>query len=292
MFPANFDYHRATDIDEAIRLLSTLPEAKLLAGGHSLIPMMKLRLAAPETLVDIGRIAELRGIEGGEAGVRIGALTTHTELAGSAVLTRHAPLLAEAAAKIADPAVRNKGTLGGNIAHADPASDLPAVLVALGATVHLASGEGKRSVAASAFFTGLLETALQDGEILVAVEIPAGAAGQGSCYLKVEHPASGYAICGAAAVVGIDRDGRCTGARVAMGGVSATPLEISGLGDALTGGGLSDGDIDRAVDELGQKIWVTVDPLGDIHASGEYRKALSQVYGKRALKLARDRAKA
>jgi carbon-monoxide dehydrogenase medium subunit len=288
MFPAKFAYHRAASIDEALRLLTTLPEAKLLAGGHSLLPMMKLRLAAPEALIDIGRIAELRGIEAEGGKVRIGALTTHTELCQSSVLAHHCPLLVEAASKIADPAVRNKGTIGGNVAHADPASDLPAVLIALGASLNLMGPRGKRTVAANAFFTGLLETDLDEGEILASIEMQEDPAGRGTCYLKYEHPASGYAICGAAAVVDLSAEGICTGAMLACNGLSPTPSVIKDLGDALVGKALTDDYIDAQV----IKLFAIVDPIGDTFASTGYRHALGISYAQRALKLARDQAKA
>ncbi len=285
MYPADCDYHRAASLDEAIGLLGEHPEARLLAGGHSLIPMMKLRLAQPAALIDIGRLAELKGITVDGGTVRIGALTTHAELAASEVLGESCPLLAEAAARIGDPQVRNKGTIGGNIAHADPGSDLPAVLVALGATVHLRGAGGERRVAAAEFFTGLLQTAMAPGEVLVAVEAAELGAGTGSAYLKVEHPASGYAVCGAAAVVGT-AGGEVGSASLAFNGVTATPHLAAAVGEALVGGDGSDAAIAAAVDGH----LAIAEPLGDLHASGEYRAHLAAAYGKRALKRARDRA--
>jgi carbon-monoxide dehydrogenase medium subunit len=285
MYPAPCDYYRAASLDEAIELLATHPEGRLLAGGHSLIPMMKLRLAQPAALIDIGRIDELGGIEPTGDGVRIGALTTHAELAGSSLLAEACPLLAEAAARIADPQVRNKGTLGGNIAHADPGSDLPAVLVALDATVYLHGRGGGRTVPARRFFTGLLTTDMAAGEVLVAVEARAHGAGTGAAYLKVEHPASGYAVVGAAAVMQ-RQGGTVAAASLAFNGVTETPHLAAAVTDALTGGDGSDAAIDLAVDG-GLAI---AEPMGDLHASGEYRRHLAAAYGKRALKLARDRA--
>lgn len=285
MYPANCDYHRATSVDQALELLGQHSDAKLLAGGHSLIPMMKLRLAHPAVLIDIGRIAELKGIAESNGGVRIGALTTHAELAVSELLMERAQGLAEAAAKIGDPQVRNKGTIGGNIAHADPASDLPAVLVALGATVVLRGGSGERQVAAVDFFKGLLTTDMAADELLIAVEVAGLTAGSGSGYLKVEHPASGYAVCGAAAVVTME-GGSCSAAGLAFNGIGATPVDASGVATGLVGTSADDARIDAAVDE---NLSVD-DPLGDVHASGDYRVALARAYGKRALKLARDRA--
>jgi carbon-monoxide dehydrogenase medium subunit len=285
MYPAECDYYRAASLEEAIQLLGEHPEARLLAGGHSLIPLMKLRLAQPTALIDIGRLDELKGIQVDGSGVRVGSLVTHAELAGSETLGRACPLLAEAAAMIADPQVRNKGTLGGNIAHADPGSDLPAVLLALDATIHLRGSGGTRAVPARDFFTGLLCTAMAEGEVLLGVEMAPSAGGTGSAYLKVEHPASGYAVCGAAAVVRMD-GGTVAAAGLAFSGVTTTPHLATVVTDALVGGDGSDAAIDSAVD--GQLA--IADPMGDLHASGEYRAHLAGAYGKRALKLARDRA--
>ncbi len=281
MFPAKFDYHRADSLDHALSLLGEHAGAKVLAGGHSLLPMMKLRLAQPQVLVDVGRVNELRGIREAGDELRVGALTPHADVTSSELLRKKCPLLAEAAGKIGDPQVRNFGTVGGNIAHADPASDLPAVFVALGATIHLKSAGGERQVAAEDFFVDLLMTDLQAGEILTAVTVPSLGSGTGSAYLKVEHPASGYALCGAAAVV---NTGNGT-ASLAFNGVAATPFHAQAVTDALNGD-LSDGSIDRAIADHLQ----IDDPLGDLQASEEYRVELARTYGKRALKAARDRA--
>ncbi len=284
MYPAQFDYYRASSVDEAIRLLGEHEDAKLLAGGHSLIPVLKLRLAQPPALVDIGRIGELKGVTRDGGSCRVGALATHNDIAVSE-LRECCPLLAEAAGKVGDPAVRNKGTIGGNIAHADPASDLPAVLVAVGATIHMSGAGGARSVAAADFFTGLLETDVGDGEILTHVDVPCLGEGIGSAYLKFEHPASGYAICGAAAVVMVEGS-RCVSASLAFNGVTAVPHHAAAVGAALAGSDLSDEAIGRAV-----SAHLSVDePLGDVQASGEYRVELAKIYGQRALAAARDRA--
>ena len=287
MYPAKFDYFRAASVEEAVALLHRHREAKVLAGGHSLLPIMKLRLAEPKALIDIRHIHILRGISHHDHTLRIGALTTHAVIAASEVLRAECPLLAEAAGHIGDPQVRNRGTVGGNIAHADPASDLPAVLVALGATVEMSGPSGTRKVAAADFFTGLLETAAGEHDVLTAVEVPKMQGTNGTCYLKHEHPASGYAICGAAAVIFMDRGDVCREARLALGGVTATPHLAAAVGAALKNSTLSDEDIDRAVDDN----LAIDDPLGDLQASGEYRVELARVYGKRALKQARDRAR-
>ncbi len=288
MFPAKFDYYRASTVQEALDLLDAHDEAKLLAGGHSLIPMMKLRLAQPPALIDIGRIAELSGISRDGSSMRIGALTRHAEIAASELLHRECPLIAEAASKIGDPQVRNKGTIGGNIAHADPASDLPAVLIASGATIHLLAAGGSREVAAGEFFVGLLTTALGANEVITHLSVPAQPANSGSSYLKVEHPASGYAVCGAAAIVTLGADGNCSAAALCYNGITDSACNAEAVAGALAGGALDDATIGAAVDDH----LAISDPLGDVHASGEYRLHLAKVYGKRALKRARDRARA
>jgi carbon-monoxide dehydrogenase medium subunit len=288
MYPATFDYYRAKNLPDAIRLLGAHADAKVLAGGHSLIPMMKLRLATPPALVDIGRVPELRFIKVEEAGVSVGALTTHAEIAASAVLKERCRLLPEVAAMIADPQVRNKGTIGGNIAHADPASDFPAALLALDAVVQLTGPAGSREVKAANFFLDLMTTDLQPNEILTRVVVRGLGKGTGSAYLKFEHPASGYAVCGAAAVVSIGGDGRCTGARLCFNGITSTPHDATAVAKSLLGTTLDDAAIVAALDGN-----LTVqEPLDDIHFSGEYRVVLARVYGSRALKLARDRARA
>jgi carbon-monoxide dehydrogenase medium subunit len=285
MYPSKFDYHRPASVQEAVQLLQQNPDAKVLAGGHSLIPVMKLRLAAPAALIDIGRIADLKGIQRSNSSLRIGAMTTYYEIANSADVQSGAPLLAEAAGQIGDRQVRYRGTIGGNISHADPASDLPAVMLALGATFHIAGPNGNRTVVARDFFVDLMTTSLDTGEILTAVEIPAMAARTGSCYLKFEHPASGYAICGAAAVVTLDPNGACAAAHLCYNGVSIKAVEAGAVVNALQGTRLSDEEIDNAVDAN----LAIPDPMGDVFASAEYRQELAKSYGKQALKMARDR---
>jgi carbon-monoxide dehydrogenase medium subunit len=285
MYPARFDYHRASSVDEALRLLEANDGAKLLAGGHSLIPMMKLRLAQPPAVIDIGRIVALSGISVGKDSIRIGSLTPHAEIAASSDLEKHCLLLKEAAGEIGDPQVRNRGTIGGNIAHADPASDLPGVLRALGATIHIKSKKQERSVAAKDFFTGLLTTDLGEHEIITAIEVPKLGAGTGSAYSKFEHPASGYAVVGAAAWVTVS-GGKCTAASLAYNGLQETPLSADGVVSALVGKALDDAAIESACAGLQAS-----DPISDVFASGEYRLHLAKVFGKRALTRARDRAR-
>jgi carbon-monoxide dehydrogenase medium subunit len=285
MFPASFDYFRAGSIQEAIGLLARHADAKVLAGGHSLIPMMKLRLAQPSAVIDIGRIDALRGIERRGDRLHVGALATHGLLARSPVVREQAPLVAEVAGKIADLQVRNRGTIGGNIAHADPASDWPAALLALDGRVHVAGPGGERTIPAAQFFTGLLTTDLQPSEIITAIDLATSGPGSGAAYLKLEHPASGYAVCGAAALVSLGAHGACTAARLCFNGVAPVAFEASGA-SALVGGNADDGSIDAALAQL-----AIDDPLDDAQFSGEYRAAIAKVYGVRALRLARDRAR-
>ena len=288
MFAPSFDYYRAKSVAEAGDLLRRNPGAKLLAGGHSLIPLLKLRLASPAALIDIGRITELKGIAGKDGMVRIGALTTHAEIADSATIRDNCPALAEAARTIGDPAVRNRGTIGGNIAHADPASDLPTVLTALGARFVISSGGQPKTSDAASFFTGIMTTTLGDNELLVAVEVPVKKAGQGQAYVKFSHPASRYAVIGVAAVITAS-GGKCTAAAVALGGLTTHAVRASSVERALTGQTLSADTIASASAQV--KSDFGGDVLGDVFASATYRAAVAPVWVKRAITAAADRAK-
>jgi carbon-monoxide dehydrogenase medium subunit len=283
MHPPKFDYYRAASVEEAISLMQT-HDGKFLAGGHSLIPVMNLRLADPGVLIDIGRIDSLKGISVNGDTVRIGALTTHAMLAASKAVPA---VLYEAASMIGDPQVRNRGTVGGNISHADPASDLPTVFIALGAIMYLQGPSGSRSVGAEDFFVDLFSTALADDELLVAVEVPA-ANGQGSAYAKLFNPASRYAMVGAAAVVSVS-GGVCESASVAVGGLTPKATKAPSVEAALSGQPLNANTIAAAAaavqNDLGSDI------LSDIHANAEYRRAMAPVFVKRALMKAAERAK-
>ena len=287
MYAPSFDYYRARSVADAHQLLAAHPGAKLLAGGHSLVPLLKLRLAAPPAVIDIGRIPELRGISRQGERIRIGALTTHAELAASADLRGGAPALADAAASVGDPAVRNRGTIGGNIAHADPASDLPTVLVALDARMAAAGPGGERVIAATDFFTGIMTTALAEDEILVAIEVPASTRGEGSAYEKFSHPASRYAVLGVAAWVAV-ANGACSSARIALGGLLPNARRAGSVERALIGKALNDEAIAAAADQVAADLGN--DALGDIYASAEYRAAMAPVFTKRALASAAARA--
>lgn len=287
MFPAQLTYHRAGSVAEAVQLLSDNEGAKILAGGHSLLPLMKLRLAAPAVLVDIGRIEALKGVSAGDGGISIGALTTHAEIASSDLVQQHAPVLAEAAALVGDPAVRNRGTIGGSVSHADPASDQPTVLTALGATFNVTGPGGDRSIAAADFATGLLETALAENEVLTSISVPSVPSGAGSAYVKFSHPASRYAVVGAAAILSVS-GGACSSASVVVGGVETTPARASSVEAALAGSDLSDAALDAAAAAIAGDL--NGDPMGDVFASADYRKAMAAVYVRRALGAAASRA--
>ena len=281
MYSANFDYVRANSIDEAVELLGQHSNATLIAGGHSLIPAMKLRLANPELLIDIGRLEDLKGITSTTSRVNIGALTTHAEIATSDLVPAG---LREAAGVVADRQVRNRGTIGGNVAHADPASDLPTILTALQARFHLTGPDSSRTVPASEFFEGFFETAKRKDEILLAVEVPTGG---GSAYEKLANPASGYCMVGAGAVVHVEH-GKCSSASVAVGGLTPGPVRCPSVEAALAGKKLDAETIAAAAKMVENDL--PEDLLGDMHASEEYRKAMASVYVKRAVTKAAGRA--
>jgi carbon-monoxide dehydrogenase medium subunit len=288
MYAPNFDYYRASSVAEAQKLMAAHPDAKLLAGGHSLVPLLKLRLAAPSAVIDIGRVSELRGISRQGDHLTIGALTTHAELAGSADVRSAAPALADAAAMVGDPAVRNRGTIGGNVAHADPASDLPTVLVALDARMIAAGPKGGRTIPAGEFFTGIMTSALADDEILTAVQVPALARDQGSSYEKFSHPASRYAVIGAAAVVAV-KDGKFAETRIAIGALLPNARRAPAVEKALAGKPVNAESIAAAAREVATDLGNDV--TGDIFASAEYRSAMAPVYVKRAVAAAAERAR-
>jgi len=286
MYSANFEYYRANSVTEAVQLLKAHPGAKLLAGGHSLLPQMKLRVAQPPALVDISRIGEMAGItlDGGK--LTIGAGTTHNTVATSAVVREHCPILAEAAGMIGDQQVRNRGTIGGSLAHADPAADLPTVMLALGATLTALGPNGSRSIAAADFETDMFTTALAEDEVLVSISVPSMGSGSGGAYTKHDHPASGYAVVGVAAIVMVS-GGVCSGASIAVGGATPKPVSAAAAAAALKGQALSAGNIAAAAAKVADAI---SDPLSDYYASGEYRTHLATVLAKRALTAAAGRA--
>ena len=299
MYPAQFEYRKAGSVAEAVQVLQQDSDAKIIAGGHSLIPLLKLRLARPSQVVDIGGIAGLRGISVSGGVISIGALTTHHEIAASQEVQAACGVLAEAAGGVGDPAVRNRGTIGGNAAHADPASDLPTVLTALGASFKLEGPAGSRTVPAGEFFIGPFTTALGADEVLTGVDVPALAANQVAEYAKMAHPATSFAVVGAAAVVTLEGDGghghnhghghdhghshppRCAGASIAVGGLTPRPTRAPSVEAALSGSELTADRIAAAaalVDgDLGDDL------LGDVYASADYRRSMAAVELKHAL---------
>jgi carbon-monoxide dehydrogenase medium subunit len=286
MYSPNVDYYRATSVADAVKMLQKNKGAKLLAGGHSLIPMMKFRAAQPSMLVDIGRIGNLSGIKVGKKEVKIGALTTHAMVAASEELKVACPILPEAAAQIADPQVRNCGTIGGSLANADPAADYPTLMLALDATFTVTGPKGVREVEANKFFKDLFTTALKRDEVLTTITIPAygNIQGMGGAYLKHRHPASSYAVVGVAAMVGLI-GGKIARAVVVVGGATANPVHAVAVESALAGVEPTEANLASAAERM--DIEAT---MGDAYASPEYRAHLAKVMAKRALMLAAQRA--
>ena len=283
MFAADFEYRKAGSIAEAVQLLSDNPGAKILAGGHSLIPLMRFRLARPEVVIDIGGIANLRGITISGDTINIGSLTTHAQIAASADVQRSNGLLAEAAGGIGDPAVRNRGTIGGNLAHADPASDWATVLTALGATVSAQGPSGARTIAVSDLIEDAFATVLAENELITTISVPVLAANQRAEYAKMAHPASFYAVVGGAVVVTMDGN-RCTAASVAVGGLTPRPVKAPSVEQALSGTTLTADSIGDATARLSEDISAAgVDIIGDVYASADFRAGVAPVEVKHAL---------
>ena len=283
MIAQNFDYQAPASLKDALGLLAQ-EDTKVLAGGMSLIPLMKLRLALPGQLVDIGRIADLNFIHEEGGMLRIGATTTHYQVESSPLIRSKCPLLAEAAAHIGDIQVRNVGTIGGSIAHADPAADYPASLLALEARVSLVSSKGKRDLPISDFFVDTFTTALQPGEIVQAVIVPIEDQSVGTSYQKMVQPASGFAIVGVAARIR-KSGGKIVMARVGVTGLSGKPYRATAVEKALEGTAGSPSDIQKASAQVGSGV----DANSDLHASADYRRHLAQVYTMRALAIAFSR---
>jgi carbon-monoxide dehydrogenase medium subunit len=288
MFPATFEYHRAQNVKDALALLKRFgQDAKLLSGGHSLLPMMKLRLAQPAHLIDIGSINELAQLteEGGK--IVIGAGVTHREIAESSLVRSKLLALAEAAALVGDVQVRNRGTIGGSLAHADPAADYPAPVLALEGEIKLESAQGTRTVKAQDFFVDLLTTAMNPDEILRQVSFSPVGAGSGCAYLKHRQPASGFALVGVAALVSLARDGSCEKVRVGVTGLGSKAFRATGVENALTGKKPDSAAIAAAAAHAADGV----DCLSDIHASADFRAELARVYTRRAIEKAVERCK-
>jgi carbon-monoxide dehydrogenase medium subunit len=287
MIPASFEYHAPKTLEEAIRLVERHgDEAKLLAGGHSLLPLMKLRLASPRYVVDIGRLRGMSYIREENGHIAIGALTTHAEVEQSDLLKAKCAVLAETASQLGDVQVRNRGTIGGSLAHADPAADYPATILALEAEIVAASFSGTRTIPARDFFVDMLTTQLRPGEILTQVRVPILPPRAGTAYCKLRQPASGFAIVGVATRLDIERGGKITGAVVGITGLGPKAFRAVGVEKALKGKSTSPKLLADAARHAAQGI----EPLGDLHASAEYRREMAVVFTRRALERALARA--
>jgi len=285
MIPPTFDYHAPRSVDDAIVLLGTLPDAKLLAGGHSLLPMMKVRFAQPANLIDLNRIAVLRGIREEGSTVVIGAMTREADLITAPIVHAKVPLLAEAAQLIADPQVRNCGTIGGDLAHGDPANDHPALAIALDATLVLQSAQGTRQCPANGFFLGTYMTELAEDEILTEIRVPAFAPKTGYAYEKLKRKTGDWATVGAAVVLRLDGD-KVSHVRIALTNVAAMALRAHDAEDALLGQVLTPALIDTAA----SKAMAITDPVEDLRGNREYKTAMAGQMVKRAIAKAAARA--
>jgi carbon-monoxide dehydrogenase medium subunit len=284
MIPSAFEYARATSLDDALaRMQASGGAGKLIAGGHSLVPLMKLRLSEPQLLIDISRIPELAGIRERDGKIVIGACTVHHDIATSALLREQCPAAAEAAASIGDPQVRNRGTIGGSVAHADPSADMPAVLIALDAEFHLKGPRGWRMVKASDFFEDLFTVDMAADEVLVNIQF---APARTAAYAKLHQRASHYAIVGVAVALRMDR-GKIATARVGLTGAGSHARRLPELEQAIAGHAPASGEVERAVQAAGQDL---ADLNADLHASAEYRRAMIPVFTRRALLAAAARA--
>jgi len=283
MIPAQFDYIVPQTLAEALAVLADRPDdAKVLAGGHSLIPAMKLRLAQPQVLIDIARIKDLSYIREESGQIRIGATTTHYQIESSDRLKSICPLLPEAASYIGDVQVRNKGTIGGSLAHADPAADWPAVVLALGAELVATSKKGERVIKADDFFVEMMTTALAPGEILreIRITLPTGRLGQS--YRKVLQPASGFAVVGVAVSLALDQSGKCQSAGVGITGIASKAYRARQVEQALTGKAIDEQLATAAAAHAADGVSAN----GDLYASADYRRHLAQVYTGRAIQAA------
>lgn len=283
MIPVQFEYQAPTTIDEALTLLATNPDdAKILAGGHSLIPAMKLRLAQPAMLVDLGRIKDLSYIREDGDQILIGAMTTHYQLESSTLLKKICPLLPDCASHIGDVQVRNKGTIGGSVAHSDPAGDWPAAIIALGAEMVVVGKNGERVIKADDFFVDLLTTVLEGGEILREIRVTKPVGRFGHAYQKIRHPASGFAVVGVAVALRLGSDGTCESAGLGITGVASKAYRAESVEKALQGKRLNDETIREAASHAADGV----DSNSDLYASEDYRRHLAQVYTRRAIQAA------
>ena len=287
MIPAAFEYHAPASLREALAILRRYPnEAKVLAGGHSLLPMMKLRLAQPSHLVDLARIKELAYVRERDGGLAIGPMATFYMLESSSLVRQHAPVLAEAAALVADLQIRNKGSIGGSIANADPASDLPAVILALEARIRTAGGGRSRNLSANRFFVDVFTTALRETEVITEIQIPPLPPRTGGSYQKFANQASHFAVVGVAALVTLDDRGVCHRVRVGVTGAGAKAVRARATERYLTGREPSA----RNLEQSARRASAGIQFVGDLHGSAEYREHLTRVFTAKALEQAAARA--
>lgn len=286
MIPAAFDYIAPPSLDEALRVLAAHgEEAKLLAGGHSLLPLLKLRLANPKLVIDLSRIPGLSNI--GQEGdkIVIGALATHYQIESSKLLETKCPLLPQTARAIGDVQVRNRGTIGGSLTHADPSADWPAAILALGGELKLLGPKGERRVPAEKFFLGTMTTAVESTEILTEIRVPGALRRSGSAYLKMAQQASGFAIVGVAAWLRVDTKGRCEDIGVGVTGLTEKPFRARTVEERLRGNKLTP----KLIEESASQVAEGGDPLEDLHASAKFRAHLARVYTSRAIQEATRR---
>jgi carbon-monoxide dehydrogenase medium subunit len=288
MKPAPFRYIAAHSIEEALAAKSEHGEdARFLAGGQSLVPAMNFRLVQPAVLIDLNPLRELAGMERVDGMVRIGALTRYCALEREALVLRDLPLITEALPEIAHPQIRNRGTIGGNLSHADPASELPAIMVALKARFRIQAASGERRIAASDFFVGGLTTDLAAEEMLVEIELPARKPRTGSCFMEIARRRGDFAIVGVAAMVTLDASDQCSDVRLAYCGVGETPVDASDAAGLL----VSHGVTEQAAAEVAEAIQQAIEPAGSVHATADYQRHVAGVLTERAVLTANQRAR-
>ncbi|HXV47405.1 MAG TPA: xanthine dehydrogenase family protein subunit M [Candidatus Binatia bacterium] len=288
MIPASFDYLAPKSLDEALSVLGARGEdAKLIAGGHSLLPLMKLRLANPKVLIDIGRIRNLNEIRAAKDHMVVGALATHFQIESSALLQKNCPLLPQTARTIGDVQVRNRGTIGGSVVHADPAADWPAAILALGGRLRLRGRTGERMIDAEKFFLGPMTTAIEASEILTEIHLPMAPRRSGYSYGKIAQQASGFAIVGVAVSLCLDAKGRCEDVGIGITGLSDTPFRARKAEERLRGNKITT----KLVDACAAEVAAGIDPLDDLHAAADYRAHLARVYTARAVQEAAKHAR-
>jgi carbon-monoxide dehydrogenase medium subunit len=286
MIPSGFEYHSPSTLDEAISLLAEHEDAKIIAGGHSLLPMMKLRFAEPAHLVDINGISELKGVREDGATIRIGAMTTENELIASAILHNKCPLISEAARLIADPQVRNRGTVGGDIVHGDPGNDHPAIMMAADATLVVRGPDGERALPASGFFLGTYWTQLEEGELLTEIQVPAFGAHTGHGFNKLKRKTGDYATAASVVVLTLDGD-RCSEIRIALTNVAPMAIRAEQAEDSLRGQVISDALIEQAA----QQVMAVCEPVEDLRGDAEYKTHMAGEMTRRSIRDALARAR-